>query len=24
MESRMNPKLYTGEAQAEDDPGNAF
>jgi hypothetical protein len=23
-ESRMNPKLYTGEAQAEDDPGNAF
>ena len=24
MESRMNPKLYTGEAQPEDDPGDAF
>ena len=24
MQTRMNPKLYTGEAQPEDDPGNAF
>jgi hypothetical protein len=24
VQARMNEKLYTGEAQPEDDPGNAF